>query len=358
MKIYHWFVPNKKNKFHPLALRSTGLIIFLAIFLAIPIIYNLTTTSQFRVLGYATNVTINDLYSLSNQERTNNGLAPLSLNTTLDNAALAKANDMMTDDYWAHIAPDGTTPWFFITNAGYSYSVAGENLAKGFNTSSGVVAGWMASQTHRDNVLNSSYQDVGYAVVNGTLSGSETTLVVAMYGLQSEPVVAAAAPIETPVETQPQQTAAPAQVAVANTTPVAVAEPAPITTEESAPVTAQPETTTTTKTDTTTTDATTKQDQGVQAEVAKTTDNKDGIVEGIASSLPIRTYNSLNWGQKTSILLISTLILLFAMKHTLIWREQKRGLRHIWLRAHPIGQIAILTTVLIVTLISGTGVIL
>jgi|GEM_PF-581239 len=354
MKIYHWFVPNKKNKFHPLALRSTGLIIFLAVFLAIPIIYNFTTARQFKVLGYATNITINDLYSLSNQERTNNGLAPLSLNTALDNAALAKANDMMTDDYWAHIAPDGTTPWFFITNAGYSYSVAGENLAKGFNTSIGVVDGWMASQTHRDNVLNSSYKDVGYAIVNGTLSGSETTLVVAMYGLQSEPVVAATAPIETPVETQPQQTTVPAQVAVANITPVVVAESTPITTEEVIPLNDQPETTANNKTETTTT----KQDQGVQAEIAKTTDNKDGIVEGIASSLPIRTYNSLNWGQKTSILLISTLILLFAMKHTLIWREQKRGLRHIWLRAHPIGQIAILTAVLIVTLISGTGVIL
>jgi len=302
MKIYHWFIPNKKNKFHPLALRATGLIIFLAIFLAIPIIYNLTTARQFRVLGYATNVTISDLYSLSNQERVNNGLTPLNSNKALDGAALAKAKDMMTDGYWAHIAPDGTTPWFFITNAGYSYSIAGENLAKGFNTSSGVVDGWMASPTHRDNVLNSSYKDVGYAVVNGRLSGSETTLVVAMYGLQNETSV----------------------VAVAGTVP-----PTP-----------------------------TNQDQGVQAAITKTSDNNGGVVEGIASSLPVKTYNSFNWGQKASILLVSTLILLFAMKHTLIWREQKRGLRHIWLRAHPIGQLAILTTVLIVTLISSTGVIL
>jgi len=302
MKIYHWFVPNKKNKFHPLALRATGLIIFLAIFLAIPIIYNFTTAKQFRVLGYATNVTVSDLYSLSNQERVNNGLTPLNSNKALDSAALAKANDMMTDSYWAHIAPDGTTPWFFITNAGYSYSIAGENLAKGFNTSSGVVAGWMASPTHRDNVLNSAYKDVGYAVVNGRLSGSETTLVVAMYGLQSETSV----------------------VAAANTTPTTAI----------------------------------KQDQGVQAAITKTSDNNGGAVEGVASSLPVKTYNSFNWGQKASILLVSTLILLFAMKHTLIWREQKRGLRHIWLRAHPIGQIAILTAVLIVTLISSTGVIL
>lgn len=351
MKFYHWFIPNKKNKFHPIALRTTGLIVFLAIFLTIPMAYNITTAKQFRVLGYATNVNISDLYSLSNQERANNGLPALNLNSTLNSAALAKANHMMVNNYWAHIAPDGTTPWYFITAAGYQYTSAGENLAKDFSTSSGVTTGWMGSPTHRANVLSSSYQDVGYAVVNGVLQGSETTLVVAMYGARTEPVVAAA-PVETTSQPKatPVQTAAPAQPAAAEP---AIESAKEVTTATPVTTAQQPTTAIANKK---TTDI---KSDGVKAvKATNTDDSKKGIVEGISASLPVRTYNELNWGQKVSILLTSALILLFAMKHTLIWREQKRGLRHIWLRSHPLGQIAILTAVLVVTLVSGTGVIL
>lgn len=302
MKIHQWFIPNRKNKFHPVALRSTGLIVFLAIFIAIPFLYNITTARQFKVLGYATNVTIDGVYSASNQERINNGLTPLSLNSALNSAALAKANDMIADNYWAHIAPDGTSPWAFISASGYQYTAAGENLAKDFNTSSGVVAGWMGSPTHAANILNSSYKDVGYAVVNGVLLGSGTTLVVAMYGARSEPVVAATVKETTTDQSEKQATE--------------------------------------------TTDATTE------------TDNSIGSVAGMAILLPIKTYDSFNWGQKASIVLICTLILLFIMKHTMVWREQKRGLKHIWLRSHPLGQAAMLTVVLIFTLASGVGVVL
>jgi len=94
---------------------------------------------------------------------------------------------MITNNYWVHYAPDGTTPWLFIVSSGYQYKTAGENLAKGFDTSSGVVAGWMESPTHKANVLG-DYTDVGFAVTNGILMGSETTLIVAMYGTKNLPV--------------------------------------------------------------------------------------------------------------------------------------------------------------------------
>lgn len=293
MKIYHWFIPNKKNKFHPVALRTTGLIIFLAIFISIPLLYNIVTAGQLKVLGYSTNIDIEDLFSISNQKRNDNGLQSLNLNPKLNLAALAKANDMFADNYWAHVAPDGTTPWTFITNASYQYSAAGENLAKDFNTSAGVVDGWMASALHRDNVLNTNYQDVGYAIVNGRLLGSETSLVVAMYGTTISSNIASASP---------------SQNNITGTNEMA--------------------------------------------------NNDNGSVAGSEVSLPIKLYTALNWGQKVSILLICTLILLFIMKHTLIWRQQKRGLRDIWLRAHPIGQMLVLVAVLVLTIVSGIGVVL
>lgn len=346
MKIYQWFIPTKKNKFHPIALRSAGLMIFLAIFITIPFLYNIVSAKKFQVLGYATNVNVTDLFNLSNQERINAGLAPLSLNSELNNAAQAKANDMMAKDYWAHISPDGLTPWVFITNAGYQYTAAGENLAKNFDTSSGAVAGWMGSPTHRDNVLSPNYKDVGYAVLNGVLQGEQTTLVVAEYGARAEPIVASTAPAQIN-NTQPATTA-PKQ---AETNQVAN------TSQSTENTTAEP--TAATQVQTTTTSSTSQPiNQGITASKTTNTQNNSGSVEGAAISLPIRTYNSLNWGQKASLLLLSTLILLFIMKHTLIWREQKRGFKHIWLRSHPLGQVAVLTVVMVFTILSGVGVVL
>ena len=356
-KLHHWFVSNRKNKFHPIALRSSGLIVFLAIFIAIPFVYNITTAKQFRVLGYATNVTVSDIYSLSNQERTNVGLTPLILNSQLNSAALAKANDMMADNYWAHIAPDGTTPWYFIESSGYDYITAGENLAKDFNTSSGVVAGWMASTSHRENILNSSYKDVGYAVVNGVLQGSETTLIVAMYGSKND-VVIAAAPIQTESTASTQTTAATATTPTQTTT-TATATTSEITEATSATptTTAEIAKSTNTSNETITPQTETQTTKTTETDTATIKENA-GLVEGVMTSAPVKAYNSFNWGQKVSILLTFTMILLFIMKHTLIWREQKRGARHIWLRSHPLGQAAILTVVLTLTIISGAGIVL
>ena len=346
MNVQHLFLTNKKNKFHPIALRPLGLLVFLAIFVIVPFLYNITSAKQFQVLGYATNVTIGDLHALSNQERANSGIASLSLNGTLNNAALAKANDMIAKGYWAHVSPDGTTPWAFIMAAGYQYTVAGENLAKNFNTSSGVVAGWMGSPTHRDNILNGGYRDVGYGVVNGVFQGSETTLVVAMYASSYTPPPAPATPAPAPVQTVTPQQAAP-------TAPAPVATPAPVQSTPD-PVVEQPA-----PIEESTPDETKTAVNPIDAQPASAPlSGVEGVVAGISASAPVQTYNMLNWGQKVSLLLVSALSLLFIMKHTLVWREQKRGLRHIWLRAHPLSQAAMLTAVAVVTLVSGAGVVL
>ena len=339
MKIKHWIIPNKKNKFHPHALRPLGLSVVLLLVLALQPIYNLTATGNLQILGYATNITINDLHALSNQQRVNNGVHALSLNAKLNSAALAKAHDMMEQDYWAHVAPDGTTPWYFITSAGYQYTVAGENLAMNFYTSSGVVSGWMNSPGHRDNLLNVAYQDVGYAVLNGILQGDETTLVVAMYGSEYVPPP----PVTTAPDTPPAQVE---QAAVV---------PAPVTTQEAvdAPTTSPEEST----------DATEEPEEEstamTTAPTAKDSNQRSfGSVLGSILLSPINAYISLNWAQKATLLIMSVLILLFIMKHTLVWREQRRGLRHIWLRSHPIGQASLLLSVLILTLLSSVGVVL
>ena len=150
------------------------------------------------ILGYATDIHVEQLLNSTNAKRQSLGLPPLALNAQLSAAAGNKAQDMFTKGYWAHNSPTGSTPWDFITGSGYRYTVAGENLAKNFSTSDAVVEAWMASPTHRDNIAKSSYREVGFAVVNGSLNGEETTLVVQMFGASSGSIAAAPQPTRAP----------------------------------------------------------------------------------------------------------------------------------------------------------------
>jgi len=340
MKLRHWFLPNKQNNYHPTALRPIGLGVFLGLFILSQLTYNVFSAHQVQVLGYATNISVSDLNTISNQQRVNAGLPTLTMDGQLNSAALAKANDMFAKNYWSHNAPDGKTPWAFINESGYSYSTAGENLAKDFNTSSGVVNGWMNSAGHRANILNSGYQDVGYAAINGTLQGVETTLVVAMYATRQSAPAAAPQPT-TPTPPPPSATPPAAPVEAAEPVPTApvapVVEPTPAV--EEAPVEV----------------VTNQNAMTTEPVVVSAPAGESGFVQGVTSSLPVQTYQSMNWGQKVSLVLMCTLLLLFVMKHTLVWRQQKKGFRHIWLRAHPIGQAAVLSGAIVVTVLSGVG---
>jgi len=134
------------------------------------------------ILGYATDISVQDVVNQTNDQRASAGLPPLTLNMALSNAAAGKAQDMFNKQYWAHTSPDGVEPWAFISGAGYSYIAAGENLARDFLHTGDMISAWMASPTHKANIINPKYQEIGIAVVNGTLDGIETTLVVQMFG--------------------------------------------------------------------------------------------------------------------------------------------------------------------------------
>ena len=155
------------------------------------------------VLSYATSVTAQRLLIDTNQQRSDNNVAALKLNDELSAAAQAKANDMAARNYWAHNTPDGNPPWVFIDKAGYHYEKAGENLAYGFANSDDTVVGWMNSPPHRENLLDSSFSDVGfgYANVQNYQNKGPETIVVAMYG---EPRISLApSPItSTPIVSQ------------------------------------------------------------------------------------------------------------------------------------------------------------
>ena len=164
------------------AIHKKALTFYITILLLFYVSLNFFKTAAPGILGFASNIFVEEIVTVTNAYRLENGLSGLSFDPALSQAAREKAEDMFADDYWAHIAPDGTKPWFFITNSGYDYVYAGENLAKDFQKSDAVVVAWMESPTHRQNILNERFEDIGVAVVNGTLDGYETTLVVQMFG--------------------------------------------------------------------------------------------------------------------------------------------------------------------------------
>lgn len=118
------------------------------------------------------------ILDLLNADRARYGLPSLTLNPVLNLAALAKAEDMLANNYFAHTSPEGATPWQWMKAVGYNYSYAGENLAEGYDQAEEMQQSWMASETHRANILSPYYSDVGLAVV----SYNNTNLVVQMFG--------------------------------------------------------------------------------------------------------------------------------------------------------------------------------
>lgn len=191
MSIKHFFLPHPQTHKKAHLISWYGILSYVLIFILLQTFLSLVAAVKPGVLGINSNVEVRELIELTNQERQKKGLNPLEEDERLTIAAREKGLNMFEEDYWAHYSPSGKDPWGFINGAGYKFSVAGENLAKNFYTSEEVVKAWMASPTHRDNLLNSRYQDIGIAVVDGVLNGQRTVLVVQEFGTESGAKIAA-----------------------------------------------------------------------------------------------------------------------------------------------------------------------
>ena len=223
------FVPKKENQYRPHLIRRYGLLLIISVAIALQFGYNFTKTGS--VLGRVVNITPAGLLAATNDQRADEGLPSLRKSERLSLAAMLKANDIIQNQYWDHTSPSGVEPWQWIQKTNYTYSEAGENLARDFSTADGTVAGWMASEKHRENMLKPSYSDVGFAVTTGELNGKPTTIVVALYAkpaadninLNTGPYTVSAAPVESdnsPIK--PLTAAARIGIAIQSLTPAAV----------------------------------------------------------------------------------------------------------------------------------------
>jgi len=201
--ISRFFIPQPSNNHRALLLQPSFLALFIAIYILNQSFIKSFTIARPGVLGYSSEITVSKVLTQTNDERAKLGLAALTYNSTLSKSAESKANDMFTNNYWAHTSPQGKNPWDFFKSAGYEYSVAGENLAKDFYDTEGLIKAWMNSPTHRANIVNPKYREIGLGVVDGVLGGVKTTLVVQHFGSPRDGVVLASTPPSEEVSQTP-----------------------------------------------------------------------------------------------------------------------------------------------------------
>lgn len=227
-----YFIPYSGNNHTPFILRTKSLavITILAVFLKFSLVAYLYFV--FPHSGKADEAMVAKILALVNQERQTASLKPLTLNPVLSNSALTKANDMVEKDYFAHTSPDGRKPWDFIDRSRYAYSIVGENLAMNFTSAESAHKALVNSPSHKHNLLNDRYQDVGLAIVNGEIGGKTTNILVQMFSVKvalepaKDVVPVAVAKPETPKAASPSPAKpAPASQPVQTVTPAKPAAP-------------------------------------------------------------------------------------------------------------------------------------
>lgn len=106
-----------------------------------------------------------EVIRLVNEIRVKNGLKELTYDWELCRVARYKSQDMKDNKYFSHTSPVYGSPFQMIRNFGISYRSAGENIAKGYASPQAVVNGWLNSEGHRANILNSSFTHIGVGYV-------------------------------------------------------------------------------------------------------------------------------------------------------------------------------------------------
>ncbi len=131
--------------------------------------------------AFATAINNESIINLTNKIRIKNNVPPLSANQLLTKAAYEKANAIIKAQTFSHnIGGKKFSIW--IRNAGYDYSFVGENLAIGFLNAETTMSAWLKSPSHRKNILNSRFKEIGVAVIKDKFNGKNEILVVQIFG--------------------------------------------------------------------------------------------------------------------------------------------------------------------------------
>jgi hypothetical protein len=180
-----YFIPHSGNNYHPHFLHTKRAILYSILFVGIKVFLvalvvliplpalvapDVLSGEQTRLVAL-----INNLRGQKNRE-------PLAVRALLNRSSELKAEDMAVQQYFSHTGPDNHDLKYFLKQAGYSYRTAGENLAMGFFSADDVLAAWIKSPTHYQNLIDSEYAELGTSMVSGLYTDIPTAYAVAHFG--------------------------------------------------------------------------------------------------------------------------------------------------------------------------------
>jgi hypothetical protein len=230
-KLKTFFVPRHDNDFKPHFFRERAVLgmalVIVLFFVTAFALQSLVIRGGFSQIGAVISST---LVELANNDRKANDLGVLTVNPVLEEAARLKAQDMVAKGYFAHESPEGVEPWHWFEEAGYDFSFAGENLAVYFTDSVELQNAWMNSPSHRANILNSYFTEIGIAVVPGVYQGRDTVFVVQEFGRPKRGATLATTEQQTQIVPDVKNSADPEEVVEE---PVVLGEQVVATQEES-----------------------------------------------------------------------------------------------------------------------------
>ncbi len=179
---YVYFVPAECNGYKPKILRSKQLTIITIALLAVKIALTVYLFAIYPNMAKMSKLMVQEVFDFVNSERRGVNFNTLTFNDKLNQAAQAKADDMINKDYFAHKSPDGKMPWDWVSRKDYPYLYMGENLAMNFTSAQSAHNALMLSPTHKKNILNSKYSEVGVAIATGDFEGKNTNILVELFG--------------------------------------------------------------------------------------------------------------------------------------------------------------------------------
>lgn len=177
-----FFIPHEGNNFKPHSLQKAAI---LGMFVLVVLSFTLANLQSLIWISsdwMVSTILPSVIVELTNGEREDGQLTDLRRSEVLDKAAKMKAEHMAANEYFAHYSPEGISPWYWFDTADYHYVHAGENLAIHFTDSGEVVKAWMDSPTHRDNIMNGNFTEIGIGTAEGYFEGHKTVYVVQLFG--------------------------------------------------------------------------------------------------------------------------------------------------------------------------------
>lgn len=122
--------------------------------------------SQANALSAANIAYYSEILELVNNIRAEAGVSPLTLDTTLCQAATVRAIEMDNTGVFSHTRPDGTDCWSVFKLYGITYRTCGENIAMGQRTPAQVVESWRNSPGHYANMVKAGFGKLGVGMSN------------------------------------------------------------------------------------------------------------------------------------------------------------------------------------------------